>query len=283
MREYNAQLQQVEELLLAEPENQEYADIFQSLTEVIQLTSDLLQEAPDAGVSTSSAPRPVAAITTAPQLSLPSILPPQVAFQIRAAQQKAALNGQAPGAWAIGARCQALYSGDGEQHEGTVTGVTAYGNFVVQFSKFDHEEEVIPANVSPPPEAQEVYQGVAAPRRKRVEEQPTVGEMPKWLEVKPTDDDKIRNRKKKLQKSYKSKLRFQQLDMEVKNRQSSWLNFKKGKGSKKKTGFLSGRQKNSMFAVPEGPESKVGVIGSGKPMTEGSNTGRHEFANPELQ
>lgn len=84
----------------------------------------------------------MAAITTAPQLSLPSILPPQVAFQIRAAQQKAALNGQAPGAWAIGARCQALYSGDGEQHEGTVTGVTAYGNFVVQFSKFDHEEEV---------------------------------------------------------------------------------------------------------------------------------------------
>lgn len=41
--------------------------------------------------------------------------------------------------------------------------------------------QVIPANVSPPPEAQEVYQGVAAPRRKRVEEQPTVGEMPKVL------------------------------------------------------------------------------------------------------
>lgn len=55
-----------------------------------------------------------------------------------------------------------------------------------------------------------------------------------WLAVKDTDDDKTRSRKKKLQKSFKSKLRFQQLDMEVKNRQTSWLNFKKGKGSKKK-------------------------------------------------
>lgn len=55
-----------------------------------------------------------------------------------------------------------------------------------------------------------------------------------WLHVKETDDEKTKNRKKKLQKSFKSKLRFQQLDMEVKNRQTSWLNFKKGKGSKKK-------------------------------------------------
>ena len=55
-----------------------------------------------------------------------------------------------------------------------------------------------------------------------------------WLVVKETDDDKTRSRKKKLQKSHKSKLRFQQLDQEVKHRQDSWQNFKKGKGAKKK-------------------------------------------------
>jgi hypothetical protein len=33
-------------------------------------------------------------------------------------------------------------------------------------------------NVKPPPEALEVYTGVAAPKRKKVEEQPTVSEMP---------------------------------------------------------------------------------------------------------
>ena len=32
-----------------------------------------------------------------------------------------------------------------------------------------------------------------------------------------------------------------------------------------------------MFSVPEGFDAKVGVIGSGKPMTQQSETGRHEF------
>ncbi|KAK9812102.1 hypothetical protein WJX73_006622 [Symbiochloris irregularis] len=279
LTEYNSQLQQVEQLLLAEPENQEYAEIFQSLTEVIDLTKELLREAQQTTEPSSSAgpsSRPQAVTTTAPQILLPSILPPQVASQIRAAQQKAALSGQAPPAWAIGAKCHALYA-DGQHYEGNVTGVTAAGNFIVHFAQFNQDEEVIQANIGPPPEVQEVYQGVAAPRRNKVEEAPSVGEMPKWLAVKDTDDDKTRNRKRKLQKSFKSKMRFQQLDMEVKNRQSSWLNFKKGKGAKKKTGFLSGRQKESMFSVPEGLDSKVGVIGSGKGMTESINTGRHDF------
>ena len=60
-----------------------------------------------------------------------------------------------------------------------------------------------------------------------------------WLQVKETDDDKTRARKKKLQKSHKSKLRFQQLDQEVKHRQDNWQNFKKGKGAKKKVRLLS--------------------------------------------
>lgn len=56
----------------------------------------------------------MAAITSAPELRLPTVLPPQVAQQIREAQQRAALAGQAPPAWAISAKVQALYSGDGQ-------------------------------------------------------------------------------------------------------------------------------------------------------------------------
>ena len=36
---------QVEQLLLSEPDNQEYEDIYQSLTEAITLTEELLKEA----------------------------------------------------------------------------------------------------------------------------------------------------------------------------------------------------------------------------------------------
>lgn len=55
-----------------------------------------------------------------------------------------------------------------------------------------------------------------------------------WLEIKPTDDDKTRNKKKKLQKSFKSKMRFQEMDLLTKKKQQSWLDFKSGKGAKKK-------------------------------------------------
>ena len=40
-------------------------------------------------------------------------------------------------------------------------------------------------------------------------------------------------------------------------------------------GFFTGRKKESMFAVPEG--GKVGVIGSGKGLTEYTKQTRHEF------
>lgn len=93
------------------------------------LTKDLLAEAGPEEQAPSAAPtpagpsgpraaagqaQPVAAITAAPDLRIPSVLPPQVAQQIRHAQQRAALSGQAPPAWAIGAPCQAVYSADGQ-------------------------------------------------------------------------------------------------------------------------------------------------------------------------
>lgn len=138
----------------------------------------------------------------------------------------------------------------------------------------------------------EVYKGVAAPKRKRVEDAPLVDEIPKvsymfrldlcnliltlhaifaslqWLEIQPEDDEKTKAKKRKLLKSYKSKIRFavcrgfhacccmttcassticlancmiaQKLDLKTKEKQNKWQDFISGKGSKKKTGFFTG-------------------------------------------
>ncbi len=64
-----------------------------------------------------------------------------------------------------------------------------------------------------------------------------------WLEIQPEDDEKTRIKKRKLVKSYKSKIRFQKLDSQQREKQSSWLNFQKGKGTKKKAGFFTGAQR----------------------------------------
>jgi hypothetical protein len=43
------------------------------------------------------------------------------------------------------------------------------------------------------------------------------------------------------------------------------------------TGFMSTTKKGSIFAVPDGPGGKVGVVGSGKPMTQEPTRPRHDF------
>ncbi|EIE26983.1 hypothetical protein COCSUDRAFT_64747 [Coccomyxa subellipsoidea C-169] len=290
LQEYRAQLQQVEQLLIEDSENQEYAEIHNNLSEAISLTEELLQGEDDgdegAGPSTSAAaaPRPArhapnVVLTEAPAIQLSSVLPATVAQQIRAAQQKAALAGQAPPAWAIGAVCHALSPLDGNWAEAKVKGISAGGNFVVAFSgREDELEEVDRGSVKPPPAVEETYRGVAAPSRPKVNAAPEAIEMPRWLEIKPTDDDKTKAKKKKLQKSYKSKKRFQEMDMVTKKKQQSWLDFKSGKGAKKKTGFLSTTKKGSIFSVPDGPGGKVGVVGSGKGMTDNPTFVKHDYS-----
>ncbi|GLC35098.1 hypothetical protein PLESTM_000279300 [Pleodorina starrii] len=273
----------------------------EQLAQVIQLTEELLKDALEqqrlsggaalaAGASSAEAlvataeeqagtAGPVAKIVTPPELNLPAILPASVAEQIRKAQIRAALTGQAPAEWAIGAQCQAVYSADGEYYDATVEAVSEAGNFIVIFDGYGNKEEVGLTGVRPRPSAEEGYRGVAAPKRKRVEEEPVVTEIPKWLAIKETDDEKTRARKKKLLKSFKSKIRFQNMDLAQKQKQDTWQSFLKGKGSKKKTGFLTGTiKKSSIFSVPEGlVGSKVGVVGSGRGMTDYSKKQRHEF------
>ena len=55
-----------------------------------------------------------------------------------------------------------------------------------------------------------------------------------FMEITDKDDEKNKNKKKKLQKGWKSQQRFAKLDAETQKRQQSWMDFKKGKGSKKK-------------------------------------------------
>lgn len=311
LADYKQQLQQVETLLLSDHTNEELKEMYDNLTEVIQLTEDLLLEAgiplPATAPPSTSAhgaaaaaaaapdPAPAAAAAAGPsssygteeqqqqqqlvtpaQLHLPAMLPASVADQIRKAQVKQALLGQGNPAWAVGAECLALYGGDGQYYKATVKSVTPDGKFVVTYEGYGNDEELPLSSVRPPVEEDGGYTGVAAPKRKRVQETPVVDEAPpKWLEIKPGDDEKTIARKKKLLKSYKSKKRFQQMDIKTKEKQDNWQSFLKGKGSKPKQGFFTGRKKESMFAVPD--NGKVGVIGSGKGLTEYKKQKRHEF------
>lgn len=74
--------------------------------------------------------------------------------------------------------------------------------------------------------------GVAAPKRRRVDDNVEIQEMPKWLQIKETDDEKTRQKKRKLAKAYKSKARFAKLDLQQKEKADAWKRFIAGKPKK---------------------------------------------------
>jgi len=92
-----------------------------------------------------------------------------------------------------------------------------------------------------------------------------------------TDNERTKLKKKKLLKSFKSKQRFQKMDLEQKKKADNWKSFISAKGTKKKAGFMIGRRKKSMFSVGEG--SKVGIVNKpqGHGMTSYSAKKKHEF------
>lgn len=123
---YEQQQAEVAGMLLDDPENEELQDIYRNLEEVIQLSRELQQAQPaEAGVSVqleqheqlagpaaAAAPAGTGALVAC-DATVSALLPPQVTEQIKHVQLRAALAGQGPAAWAVGAKCRAVYSGDG--------------------------------------------------------------------------------------------------------------------------------------------------------------------------
>mmetsp|Transcript_15346 Transcript_15346/g.50400 ORF Transcript_15346/g.50400 Transcript_15346/m.50400 type:complete len:244 (-) Transcript_15346:106-837(-) len=122
--------------------------------------------------------------------------------------------------------------------------------------------------------AEEVYVGVPAPQRvkaaaKTIEEHRALPkEPPKKLQILDTDDEATRAKKKKLLKQFKGRQRAAEKAEEASEMQNSWLSFKNGKGKKRKLGSMTNPKKDSIFKVPEGLGGRVGVVGSGKGMTD---------------
>ena len=103
--------------------------------------------------------------------------------------------------------------------------------------------------------------------------------MPKSFLIVDGDDQATVDRKKKLQKGFKSKKRLQEKEEATNKRQNSWIQFQNGqsgggKGSKKRKLHDYAKQK-SIFRTNE--QGKVGVIGSEKGLTQFGERKKHDY------
>ncbi|KAH9684493.1 Tudor domain-containing protein [Citrus sinensis] len=98
--------------------------------------------------------------------------------------------------------------------------------------------------------------------------------LPKLLDkMEPMAFAKAAKRKKI--HAFKSKMRFEQLEVTQNKRQNAWQQFQTTKGKTKKVGFFSGRKRESIFKSPDDPYGKVGVTGSGKGLTDFQKREKH--------
>ncbi|XP_044462579.1 survival of motor neuron-related-splicing factor 30-like isoform X3 [Mangifera indica] len=183
----------------------------------------------------------------------------------------------------VGTKVQAVWSEDGEWYDGTVEAITPNGYYVA-FDGWGNKEEVDPANVRPIQvnallEAEKVAEATKQAIKRKIEQAAAIDfqsrSLPAKLRINPEDPEDVKAAKRKKIHAFKSKVRFEQLEVSQNKRQNAWQQFQTTKGKTKKVGFFSGRKRESIFKSPDDPQGKVGVTGSGKGLTEFQKREKH--------
>ncbi|XWS20674.1 hypothetical protein CRYUN_Cryun31cG0123200 [Craigia yunnanensis] len=260
---YKEQLLQVRQLLGDDPGNLEYADMEKELTEVIALTEELLATAKQNEISGSDIGTSVSASP---------------------AQSKELVKTSDYGdEFLIGTKVQAVWSEDGEWYDATIEAITPNGYYVC-FNGWGNKEEVDPANVRATEynallEAEKVAEATKQAIKRKIAQAASVDfqsrSLPAKLRIADDDPEDVKAAKRKKIHAFKSKMRFEQLEVTQNKRQNSWQQFQTTKGKTKKIGFFSGRKRESIFKSPDDPYGKVGVTGSGKGLTDFQKREKH--------
>ncbi|KAF9338516.1 hypothetical protein BGZ91_008645 [Linnemannia elongata] len=181
--------------------------------------------------------------------------------------------------WVVGDRCRALYAEDGKYYEATILAV-ADGQQVysVQYTGY--------ANSPPVTLGPESLKPIYDPK-KHQQHTPTVAgedsEEVKAGQKRGPDADVSVGSGAGAGVGMKKKKKADAGPSEQVQKQMAWQNFAKGKTGVKKGkagGGVVGLKK-SIFATPDNPEGKVGVVGSGKGMTQFQQRGKHLYGNTD--
>lgn len=160
----------------------------------------------------------------------------------------------------IGCLCKALHS-DGFLYNGSITRAGTKDNYVVV--TYDHDQSVVEIAKS---QILEVTPVVVV-----VEEQKNADIIPDYLKPSPLDSEAQRQTKRRKIKSIKAKLKEKEHEELRLKSQSSWQSFKAKRNGKSV----------SMFKSPDSVTGKVGVTGSGAPMTEFASRDQYKLSKPK--
>ncbi|KAJ3068604.1 hypothetical protein HDU98_008259 [Podochytrium sp. JEL0797] len=253
--DYVFQLAQVEEALLKDPENDDLQRLQKDLTDLIDLMG---MQAP-APTSSHHDDTPAA------------VKKPKRRFEDP--EETAALPDVR---WVKGQTVLAKYHKDGKMYEAVVDSVptSTAAHYAVVFKGYTSKEKVVPEDVrdfDPTQVAKPLAAVSGGAKNKRTS-------VPKAV-VAAFSNGTDRSTKRKLNNQLYHEA-IQQKETEQSSKQNAWQKFAKG-GKKASLKTQPPLNKTSMFATPEDPNAKVGVVGSGKGMTNFQQRGKHVYDRVE--
>ncbi|KAG0044785.1 hypothetical protein BGZ83_009934 [Gryganskiella cystojenkinii] len=285
---YKEQVATIDVALLADPENAELLNIKTELQELISLTEALLQQEqavaanPPTGqatftprevapTATTSKSTTIASATSSPG-SIGSASPTPATVAKNPSSSQPIYTPPPPvKQWSTGDKCRALYAADGKFYEATILGVGAGGQvYSVEFKGYADSPPVTlgPQDLKPLHDNSKYHKSTTSAG---------------GASAGAVTGDALGDKKRKdgadlatgsTGAGVAKKKKASGAGSEQVQKQMAWQNFAKGASKKSKSGPVL---KKSIFATPDNPEGKVGVVGSGKGMTQFHQRGKHVY------
>jgi len=165
---------------------------------------------------------------------------------------------------AVGSKIRAIWGEDGLFYDAHVTDeLDENGKIAVRFPKWNKKKKFLVSPVDCRASIGRQATNINVPV-------PDEFTLPEGLRLKPSDTEAQRRNKRARVKVLKQQFKKQKVEAEGTRKTNNWLTFVK---SAKTTAIM--RKKPSMFATTE--EGTVGVIGSGRGMTENPSLIKHRF------
>ncbi|KAI8082856.1 uncharacterized protein BX664DRAFT_301318 [Halteromyces radiatus] len=253
---YQFQLEQVEHALSSDPTNEELLKLQHDLKDLIALTTQYEQ------VAGSAPPSSTDNTTNSRKRSRSPNLSPHTSENTTNRPSTSAL---VTHQFTVGQEVKAKWSQDGQYYRATITAIGGADQiFSVQFRGYKDIEVVSVADIEPleKDKRKGIFEGI------KKNDDTDTGLLATGSPSVGDDGNKKKKDGKKVKKV-----------SEVEVKKNAWLNFAKGSDKKKKKQKVAPINKKSIFKTPDNPESKVGVVGSGRGMTSYQQRGKHSFTN----
>ncbi|KAM9979078.1 hypothetical protein ACTFIZ_000398 [Dictyostelium cf. discoideum] len=167
----------------------------------------------------------------------------------------------------VGSVCEGQYSVDGIWYRAKIDSINKDGTFVVTYTDYGNTETLTFDKIRPPTRSLKLLANQTLEQKKYLQAPDQIQVIPKSLKILPEDTEEVRKQKQKKIHSIKSMNRLKKVEEEGKQKTQAWKDFV-NKPKKSIPGTFTDRKKTSMFSTGDGIHSKVGVIGSGRGMTE---------------